>query len=150
MNTKVTLYIEKDTIKTDKGKQMMLIPNTCDFNLKQLAVVIIAQLIVGESIMDKVFSYKVMNFFIHYSCIFSLCTAYYLTLKFQSQKIKFIALWPYLSIMSVIMTIFIIWLNLFKHFDFTKSYTEQMTCLLVSDVFFFLWIQADKTITSMI
>ena len=42
------------------------------------------------------------------------------------------------------------WIDFYAIFDFSTSYTGQIFCVLVADIFLFAMIQADKTIDQMI
>ena len=112
-------------------------------------MVIAAQWIVSVVVtqFDEAQSYKILNYFIQIGCIFGLSFAGYLIIKFQGQKEKFMALWPYVTVMFIAMSTFTIYLNFFNFFEFKNNYPAQMFCVILSDIFLFVWFQADTTVT---
>ena len=48
------------------------------------------------------------------------------------------------------MTGFNLWIDFYAIFDFSTSYTGQIFCVLVADIFLFAMVQADTTIDQMI
>jgi hypothetical protein len=120
--------------------------------LKYFGLTVVAQWVVSIaiSVFDHLLSYKILNYFINLGCLFSYSYLFYLGIEYGSQKRKFIALWPYLGMQFVLMTGFNLWIDFYAIFDFSTSYTGQIFCVLVADIFLFAMVQADTTIDQMI
>lgn len=148
-----SLYVNKQSMSQEsQGQQKIRIPSPYDFNLKYFGLTFAAQMIVSMVIssFDDQMSYRILNYFINLGCLFAYAYLFYLAIEYGEQKRKFVGLWPYLAMQFIIMSGFNLWIDFYAIFDFSSSYTGQIFCVLVADIFLFAMIQADKTIDQMI